>query len=210
MQLGTSTAVQHSVYHGLSSVQSCAMRPPASLSSQVETTLLRRLATLKIQLQLGASCLISCSHAFFGSATLCCKTQTRLVKPTASSISRNSTSRQCQPATGNEALRVLGLQVPGILAWLRTTNCAGGSPGKLQDVVRSYCLTLSWPSRVSDSQCGLSSYLHMKSAARKRTKQLGPSTAVQHAVYHGLSSAQSCDSCALKPPASLSSQVESK
>ena len=46
MQLGTSTAVQHAVYHGLSSVQSCAMRPPASLSSQVETTLLRRLATL--------------------------------------------------------------------------------------------------------------------------------------------------------------------
>ena len=114
------------------------MRPPASLSSQVETTLFRRLATLKIQLQLGASCLISCSHAFFGSATLCCKTQTRLVKPRASSISRNSTSRQCQPATGNEALRVLGLQVPGILAWLRTTNCAGGSPGKLQEVLWPY------------------------------------------------------------------------
>ena len=82
--------------------------------------------------------------------------------------------------------------------------------GRLGSCRRCCGLTLSRPSRASDSQCGLSSYLHMKSAARKRTKQLGPSTAVQHAVYHGLSSAQSCDSCALKPPASLSSQVESK
>ena len=32
--------------HGLSSVQSCALRPPASLSSQVETTLLPRLAAV--------------------------------------------------------------------------------------------------------------------------------------------------------------------
>ena len=45
----------------------------------------------------------------------------------------NSTSGQGQPAAGNDALRVLGLQAPGILR----SNCAGGSPGKLQKVVWS-------------------------------------------------------------------------
>ena len=38
--------VEQAAYDGLSSVQSCALRPPASLSSQVDTTLLPRLAIL--------------------------------------------------------------------------------------------------------------------------------------------------------------------
>ena len=42
----TLPGVEQAAYHGLSSVQSCALRPPASLSRQVETTLLPRLATV--------------------------------------------------------------------------------------------------------------------------------------------------------------------
>ena len=42
----TLPGVEQAAYHGLSSVQSCAVRPPASLSSQVDTTLLPRLAAV--------------------------------------------------------------------------------------------------------------------------------------------------------------------
>ena len=78
----------------------------------------------------------------------------------------NTTSRQGRPAAGDDALRVLGLQAPGILGWLCSSHCAGGSPGKLQKVVCG--LALSQPLTASARTLKLSVHLYMNSAAGKR------------------------------------------